>query len=83
MRFEDIKRKAELAANATGETFIIGVRPFGRGWFVHCDGVEVDGSPEHSVDDIIEELKRQYSAHLSDFRMRAGNIENTLKSLES
>lgn len=53
----DYERLAELAAQATGKMFIIGVRPEGKGWFANCDGVEWDGdSPATAVESVIQTL---------------------------
>lgn len=53
----DYERLAEMAAQATGKNFLIGVRPEGKGWFAHCDGIEWDGdSPKMAVESVVRGL---------------------------
>lgn len=50
-------RLAQLTAEAQGKQFIIGVRPYDKGWYAHCDGVEWDGAgPEDAVYSVIRTL---------------------------
>lgn len=67
------ERLAELAAEAQGKQFLIGVRPMGKGWFAHCDGVEWDGAgPDDAVRSVVRTLAknaRQAAIHAgADFK---------------
>lgn len=53
---------AEAAAEAQGKNFMVGVRPMGKGWFAHCDGIEWDGSgPADAVASVIRSLQEKSS----------------------
>lgn len=70
---EEFIHLAELAAEAQGQNFLIGVRPMGKGWFAHCDGVEWDGAdPDDAVRSVIGTLAKnaRQKANLAgaDFR---------------
>lgn len=45
--------RAEECAQATGQMFLLGVRPDGSK-FATCGSIEYDGPWTHSVDDVIE-----------------------------
>lgn len=54
---------AEAACEAQVANFYIGVRPLGKGWFAHCDGVEYDGDgPDMAVRSVVQELQRRARA---------------------
>lgn len=55
MNKPDFLKLAELTAEAQGEIFYIGVKPYGKGWFAHCNNVEWESgdNPEGAVFDVI------------------------------
>ena len=66
-------REAQKVAEAVGESFIIGVRPHGNGWFANCRGVEWDGSTaaqavKSVADDLARKLKTEAAEH--EYQMR-------------
>lgn len=73
---------AETAADAEGKNFFIGVRPMGRGWFAHCNGVEWDGdTPEMAVRSVIHSLQRQASTNAANLDQQAKAAKALLANL--
>lgn len=73
---------AETAADAEGENFFIGVRPMGKGWFAHCNGVEWDGdTPEMAVRSVIQSLQRQASTNAANLDQQAKAAKALLANL--
>lgn len=77
---------AEIAAQAQGCIFYIGVRPFEKGWFAHCNGIEWDGAtPEEATFSVIKTLaenaKRaafKAGAYAKSFEQQARDLADTL-----
>lgn len=72
---------AAQAAFATGETFLVGIRPKGS-WFATCGSVEFDGEdPGECTEAVIEGLRRHVEVAASEARReleRATNMEAAL-----
>lgn len=52
-----LRQRMEEVAEATGTDVIVGVRPHGRGWFAHADGVAMDGgSPDAALEGVVASL---------------------------
>ncbi len=87
---DNYEKLAELAAQAMGRTFHIGVRPENKGWFAHCDGVEWDGdSPESAVLSVIQSLAEKakldaisLSADAKSMEQRAIDLADTMQLIE-
>lgn len=78
---EHCMKLAELAAESQGKQFLVGVRPYDKGWFAHCDGVEWDGSSPGSailsvVEALTENAKRASLLASSEAKTLAQRVED-------
>lgn len=78
--------QAKAAAEATGKLFAVGVRPFDKGWFATCDGIEWDGStPAEAVKAVVRDLSERaarQSAEAQKERERALAVVNRLAAIQ-
>lgn len=70
-------------AQATGKIVVVGARPYDKGWFANCDGVEVDGgSASSAVKGVIEKWKQQTEARVQVAKQALRELEDQVARLE-
>lgn len=74
--------RAAQAAQAMGKVFVLGARPYDKGWFANCDGIEWDGStPAQAVDSVLESLRRREDASRAEASRQATTAAGRLAAL--
>lgn len=75
---------AQAAADATGKTFVIGLRPHkDQSWFANCDGVEWDaGSPQGAVKAVVSTLRQRAQTEAHELRRKAEAQQKVHEALD-
>lgn len=79
--------KAERIANATGRQVIIGVRPMGKGWYIHWGDWETDcaNGPQGILDavgSLSDEVTQNYQRTLHASKAAQNDAQRVLSALE-
>lgn len=73
---------AEATAQALGVDFVIGARPYDKGWFAHCAGITFDGgTPDIAVRQVVEALHRKTRNELNEARVAPESASKRLTEL--
>ncbi len=70
------EQQAQAAAEAFEVQILVGVRPYGGGWFAHADGIEYDGHTAASaVEAVIDGLSGRAARQGLDGQQQAKRAE--------